>query len=45
MELLSIFDLSDTMIEVRYCEVQELYFAIFLMIYLLSIRKRLRLSS
>ncbi len=45
MKLLSILDLSDTMIKVRYCKAQELYFAIFLMIYLLSIRKRLRLSS
>ena len=35
--------LSDTVVDVRYSEVQELYFAIFLMIYLLSIRKRLEL--
>jgi len=36
--------LSDTVVDIRYSEVQELYFAIFLMIYLLSIRKRLELS-
>jgi len=40
----TLFDLSDAMLEVRYSEVQELYFAIFLMIYLLSIRKRLSFS-
>ncbi len=43
IEVLS--ELLDTIVDIRYSEVQELYFAIFLMIYLLSIRKRLRLST
>lgn len=40
----TLFDMSGTVIDVRYSEVQELYLAIFLMIYLLSIKKRLELS-
>ena len=36
----NLFDLSGVVFDVRYSEVQELYFAIFLAIYLFSIRKR-----
>ena len=39
IEVLS--ELSNTIVHIRCSEVQELYFAMFLMIYLLSIRKRL----
>ncbi len=38
--IISLFDLSGTVINVRYSEVQELYFAMFLMMYLLSFRNR-----
>jgi len=38
-------ELSNTIVNIRYSEVQELYFAIFLLIYLLSIRNRLRFSA
>jgi len=41
----SLFDMSEDIIDIRTSEVQELYFAIFLMIYLLSIRKRQTLIS
>jgi len=41
----TLFDMSENIIDIRTSEVQELYFAIFLMIYLLSIRKRLEVSS
>jgi len=40
----SLFDMFENIVDIRTSEVQELYFAIFLMIYLLSIRKRLELS-
>jgi len=40
----SLFDMSENIVDIRTSEIQELYFAIFLMIYLLSIRKRLELS-
>jgi len=40
----TMFDMSENIVDIRTSEVQELYFAIFLMIYLLSIRKRLELS-
>ncbi len=40
----NLFDMSEYIVDIRTSEVQELYFAIFLMIYLLSIRKRLELS-
>jgi len=40
----NLFDMSENIVDIRTSEVQELYFAIFLMIYLLSIRKRLELS-
>ena len=40
----TLFDMSESIVVIRTSEVQELYFAIFLMIYLLSIRKRLELS-
>lgn len=43
--IMSLFDMSGTMINVRYSEVQELYFAIFLMLYLMSIRNRQKLYS
>jgi hypothetical protein len=43
--IITLFDLSNTVIDVRYSEVQELYFAIFLTIYLFSIRKRQELSQ
>ena len=39
-----LFDMSENIVDIRTSEIQELYFAIFLMIYLLSIRKRLELS-
>jgi len=41
----TLFNLSHDIIDVRCSEVQELYFAIFLMLYLLSIRKRMELFS
>ena len=41
----TLFDMSENIVDIRTSEVQELYFAIFLMIYLLSIRKRLALFS
>jgi len=40
----NLFDMSEYIVDIRTSEIQELYFAIFLMIYLLSIRKRLELS-
>jgi len=40
----TLFDMSENIIDIRTSEVQEFYFAIFLMIYLLSIRKRLALN-
>ena len=44
--IMDLFEITgDMLTHVRYSEVQELYFAIFLMIYLLSFRKRLRLST
>ena len=43
--VITLFDLSGTMINVRYSEVQELYFAIFLTLYLMSIRNRQKLYS
>jgi hypothetical protein len=41
----TLFNMSEDIVDIRTSEVQELYFAIFLMIYLLSIRKRLALNS
>jgi len=43
--VITLFDLSGSMINVRYSEVQELYFAIFLTLYLMSIRNRQKLYS
>jgi len=43
-ERMNLFDMSEYIVDIRTSEIQELYFAIFLMIYLLSIRKRLELS-
>ena len=40
----TLFDMSENIVDIRTSEVQELYFAIFLTIYLLSIRKRLERS-
>ena len=43
-ERMNLFDMSEYIVDIRTSEIQELYFAIFLMIYLLSIRKKLELS-
>jgi len=44
--IMDLFEITgDMLTNVRYSEVQELYFAIFLMIYLLSFRMRLRLYT